>query len=259
MTVNVRLTRRDLDILLDCYKNIFLSFTQIKRKHFFKNAETTAYNRLSILVRGGYLNTHKTHSNAYFFANGSVGTVFQVTKKALSVLSYMFLEENIGKSIPKINKNSFEHDLVLTDVLRGLRLRYDRAKIENTRILGEKYRSGTQVPDAVLFNGDDQYAIELELTQKESSRYRDIVLNYHVDDRYKRIIYIAKAKTISSQIRQQLDLLGPVVNEYGHKLKFFTIEELADYDPRVPAQIIYKDPNKKEEELLPDVRREDYV
>ncbi len=202
--LKVRLTRRDGSILEDCYRQTVLSFTQMRERHFPGKAVTTVSNRLGQLCRGGYLKRTRVTLPGYGGA-GEVGVVYQVTKLTLGCLQRRHPDEVISRQVVPLNLNQLGHDLRLSDTISALRKRFSSHQIIHGTHFHRANPGEKKHPDAILVDsGDEQIAVELELTAKSENRYRAIVLEYRLHSRFGKVLYVVLGRAISQKIQYQI-------------------------------------------------------
>ena len=90
----------------------------------------------------------------------------------------------------------------------------------NTKLLKPSVRRNTQLPDAIIEipETSKKIALELELTMKSESRYRDIVTNYRTDSEFNKITYLCQNSAITKKV-------GGVVTGYGNR---FSLSDHSD-------------------------------
>jgi len=188
---------------MGCYQNVFLSFKQIKERYFKEQERTTAYSRLSLLMRSGYLQSVAV--GGLIDENSTVSVVYQVTRKAYELLLKKCPHETEDEVfLNKINFSCVWHDHLLSDVLWQLQTKQSDIKALNTKVFQiTRWQSGKK-PDAVLVDLKSQRkrALELELTRKSDRRYRDIVSNYRLSNEFESVLYITKTEALSEKIRE---------------------------------------------------------
>ncbi len=79
--LNIKMTDRDLRLLIDLYRNSFLSFYQIGIKHFKTCASSTVYNRLSKLIKAEVIESMRVNLRAVHKNSEDIGAIYYVTKK----------------------------------------------------------------------------------------------------------------------------------------------------------------------------------
>jgi hypothetical protein len=195
--------------------NVFLSFYQICEEHFKGRAKTTVYNRLSKLVRSGFVATMRVNVCATHKDHLDIGVIYKVTKKGLKVVSEYLQSAHVRDDLVPINPSCLYHDLLLTDALRKLKGSIDGLRVINTKVLKVTSKYGIQQPDAILFlpNSNKKIALELELTAKSEVRYRDIITNYQTSLEFEKVIYV----TLSSAIHKKI---GSVITGHGSRYEF---------------------------------------
>ena len=198
----LRVSDRDLGVLLDLYNNVFLAFYQIKDIHFKNRAKPTVYNRLSKLTKSGLIGVLSVNLKAHHRHHEDVGVLYKITKQGLLVLKTYFPQITFRDEPAPINMGALFHDLILTDVLRKLKTSFRDCEIINSKVEQKTNGLLTKLPDAVMKNTKSgvETAIEIELTAKSEKRYRDIVLNYRMDSRFKNVLYIVSNTAIRGKI-----------------------------------------------------------
>lgn len=219
---NLRLTVRDIELMNDLYDSNFLSFYQIHEKHFPENKKPTVYNRLSKLVSANLITSVNINLIAYHRRGEFLGVIYQLTKEGLKRLQDFNMRGVIELNPVPLNLNCLYHDLLLTDVLRLLK----RTLKLTTMITGNQ----TRIPDAVLFDPmtNKNIALELELTAKSESRYRDIVLSYRTSNEFDSVLYIVKDESIQRKIGGVITGFNSryELNDDTDKFKFMTLAEI---------------------------------
>lgn len=228
--VNIKLTARDLKLMRELYLNTFLSFYQIKESHFNKCADSTIYNRLSKLIKGGLIETMRVNILAIHKGNKEVGVIYHLSKKGLrSLKNYSEIDFKRVSPVP-INLSQLTHDLILTDVIKRLKTQYRDAEIINSKITGTYFSFNQQVPDAIVNLPDSKIAIEIELTAKSNLRYREIVSNYRTSKEFSEVFYVIKDEAIGIKIASHI--LGysaspsDLIN--ADKFRFCTLEDFSN-------------------------------
>ncbi len=200
----------------DLYSNVFLSFEQIRCEHFKNCATSTVYNRLSKLIKANLLETINVNIKANNLIQKDVGVIYSLSKIGLLKLKEYWHRE-IQRIVPApINLSCLSHDLLLTDVIRRLKRKYN-CHVANTKIMNTSGINYEQVPDAIVFesSNNERWAIELELTAKSNLRYREIVSNYSTSNLFEKVLYITKDESIHKKI-------GGIISGYGRQ---FNIED----------------------------------
>ncbi|MCB0415200.1 MAG: replication-relaxation family protein [Bdellovibrionales bacterium] len=189
---NVRISQRDLNLLFDIYENVFLAFYQIHERHFRHRAKPTVYNRLSKLMRGGFLQPLRVNLNAYHHGGFDIGVIYQITPKALSVIRNYTICDTFDKGILQLNRANLYHDLVLTDVILKLKNHFPTCKIKNAKLQKFDPKDASRLPDAILNcpHSNSKVAIELELTAKSENRYQEIIHQYRVHSDFSHVLYV---------------------------------------------------------------------
>jgi len=187
---------------MGCYENVFLSFKQIKKRYFKEQKRSTAYSRLSLLMRSGYLQSVSV--GGILDEKSQVSVVYQVTRRSYELLLKM-LPDQVEDEVflNKINLSCVWHDYLLAEALWQLKLRQNDLIVKNTKIFQLGKSLFSKKPDAVLIDlkSKRQIAVELELTRKSDRRYRDIVYDYRSNNDFDSVIYITKSEVLSEKIR----------------------------------------------------------
>lgn len=208
--LRVKLTERDLKLLHDLYANVFLSFAQIRQRHFQNCATSTIYNRLAKLIKAQLLHSMGVNLKANYLLTKDVGVIYLITKLGLTRLKDYYPQDLERAQPVPINFTTLYHDLLLTDVSRVLQTQLN-ARIINSKICLQARSLCEQVPDALMFQHQNKkpWALELELTAKSNQRYREIIANYATTNNYERVLYIVKDEHIKTKI-------GGIISGHGN-------------------------------------------
>ena len=215
--MNIKLSKRDLLLLESLYANVFLSFYQIRDLHFKGLAKPTVYNRLSKLIKAGFVKTSRVNLRAYHKENSDVGVIYQITKKGLNMIRLCSSGKTFKAEPMPVNTSSLYHDLALTDVIKAFEGGLRCQSVVNTKVTPSSRFGDSRIPDAIITaskpdsNLKSSWALELELTAKSEKRYRDIILNYKLND-YEKIIYVVLNDGIAKKV-------GASVSGFGHNHK----------------------------------------
>lgn len=186
----VKITDRDKRIFHFIYDNLFAKVCHIQSAQFPQGTYVTTQNRISQLVKAGYL--RKLHWDSVL--------LFRLTRKALSII--LNKEEDIDKyQRRKIAKNQITHDIKLihTKIILEKASILSRS-VPAIHLAQYKYLEDNRikVPDAVYnlsFEGRDlKAAIELELTQKTSKRYLNVFEKYYTKIKVDLVLYIVESE-----------------------------------------------------------------
>ncbi len=203
MRNGIRVTDRDERALRDCYRATVLSFAQMKSRHFEKVTKQTVNNRLTRLVRSGYLLRHRVGLFVHHGKARWIGSVFQVGRFGLRYLRGTCPEERIRDEPIRLNTLTLYHDLLLTEVMDALRTRSPgQTVVHGKRFVPEGDTEG-RLPDAVIVSpsGTPDVAVELELTPKSDRRYVEIVNQYQHQSLYKKVLYVVETESLADRIR----------------------------------------------------------
>ncbi len=206
MVKGLLLTERDKGVLYDCYHGGALTFRQIKCRHFTNKSSSTAYNRIQGLKKAGYLASSRVGILLYQNEPQEIGVVYRPTQKCLTTLSRLCPEEVFRERPLRLNTASLPHDLLLVDVIGHLKERFPGQRILRAALFSGEPVPLKRTPDAIVLdqNGRPIVAIELELTAKSKSRYRQIVLHYRLSPVFKKVIYVVGSEAIAEKIRLQI-------------------------------------------------------
>ncbi len=197
---NIKITDRDLRLLLDLYQNTFLALYQIRDRHFNKCARSTIYNRLSKLIKGELIESIRVNLNAIHRQSEDIGAIYYVTKKGFSLM-IKYHNRSIKRVVPvPINLNQLHHDLILTDAIKKLEQQFIDTQVINSKLLVNSFKEERQVPDGVILFENKKYALEVELTAKSNIRYRDIISNYRTSLEFESVLYLVKDEAIQNKM-----------------------------------------------------------
>jgi Fe2+ or Zn2+ uptake regulation protein len=219
---NLRLTVRDLEVMKDIYDHQFLSFYQVHEKHFPENKRPTVYNRLSKLIRAEIIKAVNVNLVAYHRKGELLGVIYVMTKDGLRRLQDFKMMEDINQNQVSLNFNCLYHDLLLTDVLRVLKMDWNVKKpIKENQ---------NRIPDAVLFDqrSNKKMAFELELTAKSEMRYREIILSYRTSNEFDSVLYVVKDESIQKKIGGLITGFNGryEIGDDTDKFKFMTLTQI---------------------------------
>ena len=206
MVKGIILQTRDFDILSSVYEYTVCSFEQIKTKHFATINQQTASNRLSHLVKAQYLKRYTVGLVIYQGKERRVNRVFTITQKGIDALAVK-RREFILRSDPVTPQfYSLVHDLLLNDVQESLKRTLGTGKVVNAKLLKLSASRTEQIPDLILAgaSGELSEAIELELTAKSEKRYREILTNYRLSSKWKKVIFIVQDVQLAAKLWQIL-------------------------------------------------------
>jgi Fe2+ or Zn2+ uptake regulation protein len=221
----LRLTVRDIELMMDIYDHQFLSFYQIHEKHFPKNKRPTVYNRLSKLTKAGMIKAVNVNLVAYHRKGELLGVVYVLTRDGLKRLQDFKRTEEINQNPVTLNLSCLYHDLLLTDVLRVLKRSRKALKVSK--------ESQSRVPDAVLIEPgtNKKMALELELTAKSEMRYREIILSYRTSYEFDSVLYVVKDLSIQKKIGGLITGFNGryEIGDDTDKFKFMTLSQILNF------------------------------
>jgi hypothetical protein len=135
-----------------------------------------------------------------------VNRVFAITQKGIDALS-LKRRGTIQRSDPVTPQfYSLVHDLLLNDVQDSLRDGPGTQKVVNAKLLKMLASKAEQIPDLIASgeSGALDWAIELELTAKSEKRYREILTNYRLSSKWKKVVFIVQDAQIALKLWQIL-------------------------------------------------------
>lgn len=120
------------------------------------------------------------------------------------MLQARYPEETFRDRPVPLNLGSLVHDLILTGAMTALTERHPSGKIVHGKLLESEHPGRRRCPDAVLDFPEEggRVAVELELTAKSEKRYRAIIFHYRQDQRYHRVLYVVRGRSIEDKIRR---------------------------------------------------------
>ena len=125
------LTPRDAGLLYDCYQQTALSFEQVGRRHFQNAKAPTICNRLTKLIRAGFMTKQSIGLIYYRNQARRIDTIYQVTRQGIRILELLYPEERFREESVRIHPATLAHDLLLTDVTEALQKRFPDRKLVN--------------------------------------------------------------------------------------------------------------------------------
>lgn len=196
------LTDRDLALIHALYGAGLLSFSQISRRFFPERTKATTHNRLTLLERRGFLSRTRVGRLIHHYENREIGVVFQPTRKAIRILQLLKPLEAFRDDPVPIATGDLFHDLMLSEVVEGLSVRFPETIFRNSKTLPKNLLPMGRVPDALVHGPMAQItlAVELEITGKSEKRYRQIITSYRVHPRIEKVLYVTASKTIEDKI-----------------------------------------------------------
>lgn len=202
MPKKIKITNRDVLLLKDIYDNSFLSFYQIHEEHFAGLAKTTVYNRLSKLAKEKLIEAINVNLFAYHRKNEVIGVIYRMTKAGVKELSNYSLGVPVIFNNTALNLSSLYHDLLLTDVIRVIKKEMPLFAVVSSKANLGGWNKKERIPDAILIEPREKikWALELELTAKSETRYRDIVLSYRTSSDFEKVLYVVKDDSIQQKM-----------------------------------------------------------
>ncbi len=207
MSKQVKLTTRDIQVLEGCYRNTVMSFSQIHERYFKGLSIATVSNRLGQLVESGLLIKTRFALPLMVTGQSPVGVVYQLARFGLKALGELFPDEVIREKLIPLNNQSIRHDLVLNEALQALERRFPDSRVINERLWKNGYNHASKRnPDAIILqqDGKPSVAIELELTAKSKKTYRDIILQYRLNNLFSKVLYVVSGNVIRKKIEYQI-------------------------------------------------------
>jgi len=203
MRKGIILQARDFEILRSIYESTVISFAQIKNRHFKATNIQTASNRMGKLSKGGFVKSYRLGLVIYLGSPRQVNRVYTITSIGIQALETQFPNTLQRFDPVPIQSHSLMHDILLNDVHEKLGEENREQQIVNAKNLKILPSRMDQIPDLVMEgeNGELNHAIELELSMKSLKRYREIITNYRLSSRWKRVLFICGSDSIEYKIR----------------------------------------------------------
>jgi hypothetical protein len=207
----MNLTERDRRLLLDIQDYGLLTTTRICARNFSGIARTTVLRRLRQLENGAYVKRTDILSDG--------GFAWYLTEFASAQLNGKPAKLHYPRSI-------LEHDLALVD----LRLKLEEAgiaqawksehqmRVQLSQSLGHRHFATMHVPDGIMAiskGGHEAVAVEVELTAKSQSRYRQTFANYARKEELWALWYVVQTPSIGKQLLREAE------RNLGHRGTFF--------------------------------------
>lgn len=175
---------RDLELLKILLEQKFLTHDQIMR-FFFEGRKRYGPLRLWKMRRFDFVELARG-----FHPQG----LFLATDKAYGYFKSRFVE--VPAPVSVVDARTLYHDLMVTDV----RFLFQRMGFGSSWMSERVWRMGRSVrlwaPDAVINIGEDTFAVEVELAQKETDRYEEIFARYQRDPEISACLYLTDEKLL---------------------------------------------------------------
>lgn len=224
----VKLTARDLSVLADTANWGVLSLNQLRRRHFAGLALSVSSERITRLSDAGLISKQRVGILMHHGQPKEIGSVVTLKKVGLGILIRAGLSNPKQMHPRPLNTAELHHDLLLVDLSEALKLREPGCRI----VRGERgiygLRIGQRVPDLIVETTHARWAVELELTAKSNTRYRQILASYQVSSDYDRVLYAVANAAIATKIRSLLGAhLKSGTSPFG-RLEKFTFRPMTD-------------------------------
>lgn len=219
------LTSRDKELFTNLMQNGILSTSLIAQIQFNNCSKKALLRRLNILEKAGFIRRVRCQAEM----------IWLLTNKGASVIG----QEKSFKT--RINMNSIEHDLLLVKIQfkfmeSGVTDRWELEHCLRHRILSQKgfiRKENLILPDGICIvdrkGQKESLAVELELNQKDKSRYRKIFRSYQKKESLFGIWYLVKNKRFGNY----LSAIWEAENYCHNNLFLFsTIDEVLDSPTR---------------------------
>jgi hypothetical protein len=202
MEKGVILTSRDAILLRDLYDKTVMSFGQIHHWHFASKSVPTVSNRLKKLKIAGLIQAMQVGAVVHHQQQKRIGLIFRVTKKAIRFLQASFPKEKLKEDPVPFNTQTLVHDLLLNELLRKLKMTNQDQVILHGKLIHYEISKLERIPDAVIIDAITfkKMAVELELTVKSETRYRQIIMSYRLSRHYEKVLYITGNQSISDRL-----------------------------------------------------------
>ena len=203
----VSLTPRDFFLLVELYRNVVLSFPQVRQKVFQGKAKSTVLNRLGKLEGMGFIERWRVPVLDSKQPGPGVFVVFSITRKGIAALSARHPGQLLRQKPVRVHGYGVYHDVLLVDVMDALRKKFTGSAVTNGRLWGEQPGASAVNPDAVLEfpGGKERWAVELECTAKSEKRYRETVLRYRLQSAFDRVLYVTDREDVVHKLARVLD------------------------------------------------------
>jgi hypothetical protein len=222
MSKFVRLMMRDHALLKDINCFNVMSVEQIRRRHFTGLAPSICSERLSKLHTAGFISKQRVGTLIHHKVPKNVGTVVTLTQKGLRVVQTG--NNFAGNSRLKIlNTAELPHDLLLVEIADKLKEKHPKIIIFTGERAGIACKTHHIVSDLIAKLDGKNWAIELELTAKSSTRYRKLMLEYLTSD-FDKIIYVLGTTTIETKLARILSEFSSVSESSG-RFEFKLLDE----------------------------------
>lgn len=218
---NLKLTERDERLLATLQTYGCLTTKQIQAKLFHGVALTTVLRRLRALEEEGWLQK--------ILGLESAERLWSLTKKAVDKFSFESAKIHFPRAI-------LEHDSLLS----ALRMRLEDSSIVQSWVPEHAIRKRVAVkhglsemkrrviPDGIMsvrINGmNESIAVEVELSNKNQERYRQILHDYSKKKTIYAVWYLVKSETIRKQIEHAKN--GTFFDSMKTRLFFSSLDDL---------------------------------
>lgn len=209
----VIVTARDTALLRELYEQTVMSYRQLAERHFKGAAHSTVYNRLSRLMKAGFMSRFRVGMVIHQGGREEIGSVYRVTKRGIAWLKEVESSGTLRDDPVPLNTYTLAHDLILNDAMAALSLRFPGSIQVHGKLTPSLPKAGARVPDAVMkctATEPKWSAIELELSAKSAKRYREIVLQYRLAPEFGKVLYVVGNEGIALKIKAEI---------LGHKVQ----------------------------------------
>jgi len=226
----VKLTARDLSVLADIANWGVLSLEQVRRRHFAGLAVSVSSERITRLSDAGLISKQRVGILIHHGQPKEIGSVVTLTKVGLGILIRAGLSKPKQSHPRPLNTAELHHDLLLVELSEAIQRVESGCRIVRGERSAHGLHLGHRVPDLIVKAGSQRWAVELELTAKSSTRYRQILASYQVSSDYDRILYVVGSSSIAAKIRCILgENLVPTSSPFG-RLGRFTFCPVTEFD-----------------------------
>lgn len=225
----VKLTVRDLSVLADIANWGVLSLEQVRRRHFAGLAVSVSSERITRLSDAGIISKQRVGILMHHGQPKEIGSVVTITKVGLGIINRAGLGAH-GQGQPRpLNTAELHHDLLLVDLSEAIQQVKTGCRIKRAERCTHGLHLGQRVPDLIVKTESARWAVELELTAKSSTRYRQILASYQLSGDYDRILYVVGSSSIATKIRRILgDDHAPQSSPFG-QLERFTFYPVTEF------------------------------
>ena len=191
----MKITDRDIELLGWILEQKFMLEKQVRRVFWkgISQKSCAVSKRLNKLQGEGFLKVNKERMY------GSL--VYLVTRRGVWQLKEFNRTRGLWE-VRDTDYSNYRHDLAVT----GIRIMFHEWGYTDwlsERVLLRR-NDLRQVPDGMIFHRDRYTAIEYESSQKSKRRYRKIFIDYELDRRVDKVLYIVDTPELAQKISREI-------------------------------------------------------